>query len=215
MCTCVCAKSLRSWLIETLKENGDTGQWLRMNEYIYMPSCFSCARLFVTLWTVAFQAPLSMRFSRQEYWSGLPCPSPGDLPDPGMELKSLMSPALAGGFFNTSTTSPRQISTTCDPQFDCYSVKGVPACSSCGPFSFRAQKILTHQCSNIWDKHCVLPTMNLFLSSFTLYFLLHLTVIQLGLHLCHLYNAHSVLWVSFSLFTDWPGEYSPFYMTEN
>ena len=215
MCTCMCAKSLRSWLIETLKENGDTGQWLRMNEYIYMPSCFSCARLFVTLWTVAFQAPLSMRFSRQEYWSGLPCPSPGDLPDPGMELKSLMSPALAGGFFNTSTTSPRQISTTCDPQFDCYSVKGVPACSSCGPFSFRAQKILTHQCSNIWDKHCVLPTMNLFLSSFTLYFLLHLTVIQLGLHLCHLYNAHSVLWVSFSLFTDWPGEYSPFYMTEN
>ena len=90
-----------------------------------MPSCFSCARLFVTLWTVARQAPLSMRFSRQEYWSGLPCPSPGDLPDPGMELKSLMSPALAGGFFNTSTTSPRQISTTCDPQFDCYSVKGV------------------------------------------------------------------------------------------
>ena len=90
-----------------------------------MPSCFSCARLFVTLWTVARQAPLSMRFSRQEYWSGLPCPSPGDLPDPGMELKSLMSPTLAGRFFNTSTTSPRQMSTTSDPQFDCYSVKGV------------------------------------------------------------------------------------------
>ena len=61
---------------------------------------------------------LSMGSSRQEYWSGLPCPPPGDLPDPGIELTSLMSPALAGGFFNTRTTSSRQISTTCDPQFD-------------------------------------------------------------------------------------------------
>ena len=48
----------------------------------------SCVRLFVTLWTVAHQAPLSMEFSRQEYWSGLPCPSLGDLPDPGMEPRS-------------------------------------------------------------------------------------------------------------------------------
>ena len=48
--------------------------------------------------TVAHQSPLSIGFSRQEYWSGLPCPSPGDLPDPGMEPLSLMSPALAGGF---------------------------------------------------------------------------------------------------------------------
>ena len=45
----------------------------------------SRAGLFVTLWTVARQAPLSMGFSRQEYWSGLPFPSPGDLPDPGIE----------------------------------------------------------------------------------------------------------------------------------
>ena len=45
----------------------------------------SRVRLFVTLWTVAYQAPLSMGFSRQEYWSGLPFPSPGDLPDPGIE----------------------------------------------------------------------------------------------------------------------------------
>ena len=50
----------------------------------------SC-RLFVILWTVAHQAPLSMGFSRQEYWSGLPFPSPGDLPDPGIEPRS---PAL-------------------------------------------------------------------------------------------------------------------------
>ena len=60
--------------------------------------------LFATSWTVAHQAPLSMRFSRQEYWSGLPCPPPGDLPNPGIEPASLKSPSLAGGFFITSTT---------------------------------------------------------------------------------------------------------------
>ena len=48
----------------------------------------SCVRLFVTLWTIACQAPLSMGFFRQEYWSGLLCPPPGDLPDPGAEPKS-------------------------------------------------------------------------------------------------------------------------------
>ena len=50
----------------------------------------SRVRLFVTTWTVAYQAPPSMEFSRQEYWSGLPFPSPGDLPDPGIELMSLI-----------------------------------------------------------------------------------------------------------------------------
>ena len=60
--------------------------------------------LFLTLWTVAHLAPLSVEFSRQEYWSGLPCPTPGDLPNLGIEQASLMSPALAGGFFTTSTT---------------------------------------------------------------------------------------------------------------
>ena len=50
-------------------------------------------------WTVAHQAPLSMGFSRQEYGSGLPCPSPGDLPHPGIEPMSLMFPAFAGRFF--------------------------------------------------------------------------------------------------------------------
>ena len=53
---------------------------------------------FETLWTVAHQAPLSMGFSRQEYWNGLPFPSPGDLPSPGI---TSMSPVLAGGFFTT------------------------------------------------------------------------------------------------------------------
>ena len=61
-----------------------------------MLSHFSSVQLFVTLWTIAHQAPLSMEFSRQEYWSGLPFPSPGDLPDPGFKPAS---PALAGEFF--------------------------------------------------------------------------------------------------------------------
>ena len=60
--------------------------------------------LFVTLWTVARQAPLSMGFSRQEYWSGLPFPTLVDLPNPGIEPMSLMSPVLAVRFFTTSTT---------------------------------------------------------------------------------------------------------------
>ena len=64
----------------------------------------SCAQLFVVPWTVAHQTPLSMGFSRQEYSTGLPCPPPGDLPDPRIEPVSLASPALAGGFFITSTT---------------------------------------------------------------------------------------------------------------
>ena len=69
-----------------------------------MVSHFSSVQHFATLWTAALQAPLSMGFSRQAYWSGLPFPSPGDLPDPGIKPTSLISPALAGGFF-----SPRAI----------------------------------------------------------------------------------------------------------
>ena len=55
----------------------------------------SRVRLFATPWTVAYQAPTSMGFSRQEYWSGVPFPSPGDLPNPGIKLACLMSPELA------------------------------------------------------------------------------------------------------------------------
>ena len=55
-------------------------------------------------WTVAHQAPLFMGFSRQEYWSGLPCPPPEDLPDPGIEPMSPASPALGGEFFTARVT---------------------------------------------------------------------------------------------------------------
>ena len=59
-----------------------------------MLSCFNYEPFFATLWTVAPQSPLSMGFSRQEYWSVLPCPPPGDLPHPGIEPVSPMAPAL-------------------------------------------------------------------------------------------------------------------------
>ena len=63
----------------------------------------SHVRLFVASWNVACQAPLPMEFFRQEYWSRLSFPSPGDLPIPGIKPTSLVSPALAGGFLATST----------------------------------------------------------------------------------------------------------------
>ena len=65
----------------------------------------SSVQLFVTHWTVGNQVPLSMEFPRQEFWSRLPFPSPGDLPDPGMEPMSLKSAVSAGRFFTTSTAS--------------------------------------------------------------------------------------------------------------
>ena len=66
-------------------------------------SCFSHVQLFVTLWTVAHQTPLSMVFSRQEYWSGLPGPPSGDHLNPGIKPASLISPASIGRFFTSST----------------------------------------------------------------------------------------------------------------
>ena len=64
-----------------------------------MRACvLSHVQLFVTLWTIACQAPLYMAFPGQEYWNGLPFPPPGDLPNPGIKP---MSPALAGRFFTT------------------------------------------------------------------------------------------------------------------
>ena len=59
-----------------------------------MPTCFSHVQLFVTTLTASLQAPLSMGFSRQEYWNGWPCLPSGDLPDPGIEPASPASPAL-------------------------------------------------------------------------------------------------------------------------
>ena len=74
---------------------------LKHSSYLWPFSCFSRVRLFATLGTVGRQAALSMGFSRQEYWTGLPCAPAGDLYDPGIEA---MSPALAGGFTSHRAT---------------------------------------------------------------------------------------------------------------
>ena len=78
-------KMLFAGVIELRRGHGGSAQ---------CPCSLSHVQLFAIPWTVAHQAPLSMGFSRQEYCSGLPCPSPGDLPDPGMEPVSFASPAL-------------------------------------------------------------------------------------------------------------------------
>ena len=72
----------------------------------------SCIRLFATPWTIAHQALLSMEFSQQEYWSGLPFPIPGDLPNPGIEPRSPVSPALVGIFLNTAPPGKLHSETT-------------------------------------------------------------------------------------------------------
>ena len=70
----------------------------------YMLSHFSRVQLFATVWTTVRQTPVSLGFSRQQYWNGLPCPPPEYLPDLGIEPTSLLSPALAGRFCTTSAT---------------------------------------------------------------------------------------------------------------
>ena len=92
--TCFCFFPL-----EAFRKSGGDSFW-----HACVLSHHNDIRLFVTPWIVAHQTPLSMRFSRQQYWSGLPCPPPGGLPNPGIEFMFLMLPALAGWCFTTSTT---------------------------------------------------------------------------------------------------------------
>ena len=96
----------------TLKIQMKWGNLNHVCEYVCVCVCvcvcvlsrFSYVWFFGTLWTVAHQTPLSMGFSGQEYWSGLPYPLPMDLPNPGTEFMSPASPELAGGFFTHWTT---------------------------------------------------------------------------------------------------------------
>ena len=101
----------------------------------YVLSRFSCLQLFMTPWTVARQAPRSMEFSRQEHWSGLPFLPPGNLPDPGVGSKSLMSLALAGGVF--TTVPPGKEKQENEALLD-LSSKNLPSCS--GAESIRGAK---------------------------------------------------------------------------
>ena len=78
-----------------------------------MQSHFSRVQLFGTLWTVAHQVPLSMGFPRQEYWSRMPFPPPGDLPDPGISSTSLLFPALVGRFHERHPGSLHCTEVTC------------------------------------------------------------------------------------------------------
>ena len=77
--------------------------YLLLTTLLCMPNHFSCVQFFETPWTVALQVPLSMGLSPQEHWSGLPFPPPGDLPNPGIEPWSLMSPALPSEFFTSAS----------------------------------------------------------------------------------------------------------------
>ena len=82
-----------------------------MNKWMKMcmcPQSLSHVWLFVTSWTAAQEAPLSMEFSRQEHWSGLPFTTPGDLPNPGIQPTTSASPVLAGGFFTTEPQTTRE-----------------------------------------------------------------------------------------------------------
>ena len=121
--------SLWIWLLEKLFE-----MWMRevslrkcicTSLCVGMLSHYSRACLFVTLWTLAHQAPLSMGFSRQEYWSGLPFPPPGNLPDPGIQPAFLMFLALAGRFFTANSTWESHVSSVCTYIFIHEQVGGV------------------------------------------------------------------------------------------
>ena len=96
---------LRAWGVRVRGEQSNRmgspaqGSFLRLQESHLLKRArvlghVSPVWLFATLWTVTHQAPLSLRFSRQDYWSGLPCPPPGDISDPGIEPSSPVSPAL-------------------------------------------------------------------------------------------------------------------------
>ena len=114
-----------------------------------MVQALSPGHLFATQWTVAPQAPLSMGFSRQEYWSRLPFPPPGDRPNPGIEpSRSLTSPALAGGFFTTAPHGsqlkgrprlgfcPRRWLPVSPPRFSLYTICLIVIASSLSFFFF-------------------------------------------------------------------------------
>ena len=134
VCVCVCSNSAQPprcmqdlnilndltkplWEFTSWKRRTNTNiYWMTLDmvtdvskpQFAYLWACMlsrlSRVWLFSTLWTVAHQAPLSMGFSRHEYWSGLPFPPPENLPNQGIEPTSHMSPALAGSFFTTSAT---------------------------------------------------------------------------------------------------------------
>ena len=98
----------KSWLAAEKMETNSKSNQVGSGGALVAKLCLTLA----TLWTVASQAPLSMGFPRQEYWSELLCPPPRDLPDSRIETASLRSPALSGRFFTSSTTREAHVSIT-------------------------------------------------------------------------------------------------------
>ena len=132
-------------------------QWKQWGRAMHVCVCtHACVRiqrvlLFVTPWTVACQAPLSMYFSRQEYWSGLPFSLPGHLPNPGIELTFLLSPALAGGFF--TNCAPWEIPELCTVQ----------SVSQFSP-SVMSNSLRRHETQHAWPP-CPSPTAGVYSNS--------------------------------------------------
>ena len=125
-----------------------------------MPPCvLSCAQIFATLWTLAYQASLSMGFPRQEYWSELPFPSPGDLSDPGIELTSPASPTLAGRFFTIWATKEAQGAATQDVERLCGIV---PNSENKGKERKLKNKEVEHK--NVWWKQSLVLRWSIYLS---------------------------------------------------
>ena len=112
--------------------------------YLCMYVCvLSCVWFFATPWTIACLAPLSMGFPRQEYWSGLPFPPLEDLPDPGIELISFTSPAVAGRFFTTNATWEAQYGSL---QYSLVSLLALP--ESWGPSEEKTGTLLASDLGN-------------------------------------------------------------------
>ena len=106
----------------------------RLGSLLAPAQMLSPVRTFATPWTVARQAPLFKGFSRQEYWSGLPCPSPVDLPDPGIKPGSPPSPALAGGFFTAEPLGKSLGFPTSSYFFSSHSSTTTPPSTACALF---------------------------------------------------------------------------------
>ena len=137
------------------------GEWSEMKS-------LSCVRLFVTPWTVAHQAPLSMVFSRQGYWSGLPFPSPGDLPDPGIEpgspaLQADALPSEPPGKAESLYCSPESVATL----FICYVCVCALGhiqhwnCTDCSPWSSSVHGIFQ---ARILEQGCHLLLQEIFMT---------------------------------------------------
>ena len=113
---------------------------------------FGCTRVFVNPWTTACQAPLSMGFSRQEYWSGLSSPSSGDLPDPGTEPASIHACLhWQAGSLPLAPPGKPLLLNTCECLF-CAKYQRIPSQTRNSPTTFQADILCIEEGTNIWEK---------------------------------------------------------------